>query len=196
MIGGACAQTEPPYRTPVVDSAAVAAPLMIEGEIRAKDDADIDTLDWRGRHSPRKATLLSAVLPGAGQIYNRKYWKAPIVWAGLGVSYGFIQRNTREYRRYKDAYIAVVDGDPTTIDEFNGRISASQLLDVTNTYRKWRDLSYIAIGAVYVLNIVDASVDAHFVRFDVGRDLSLVVAPSLELTSLGAPGLTLGLTLR
>jgi len=129
-------------------------------------------------------------------MYNRKYWKAPIVWGGLGLSYWFIQRNTKEYRRYKDAYIAVVDNDPTTIDEFNGEVSASQLLDVTDTYRKWRDISFIAVGAVYILNIVDATVDAYFVRFDVGRDLSFGVGPSLEMAAQGAAGINLNLALR
>ena len=155
-----------------------------------------DTLDWRQRHSPHKATLLSAVLPGAGQIYNRKYWKAPIAWAGIGTCVYFIQENTREYRRYKDAYIALVDGDASTVDEFNGEFSASQVLEVTDTYRRWRDLSYIAFGLVYMLNVVDATVDAHFVRFDVGRDLSLQAAPSFYTTSIGAPGRSLALTLR
>jgi hypothetical protein len=155
-----------------------------------------DTLDWRQRHSPTKATVLSAIVPGAGQIYNRKYWKAPIVWAGLGISYWFIQDNQEQYRRYKDAYIAVVDGDPNTVDEFNGEASSSQLLDLTNTYQKWRDMSYIAFGLVYVLNIVDASVDANFVRFDVSRDLTVGLGPSLTTASMGAPGLSLALTVR
>jgi hypothetical protein len=158
--------------------------------------AQADTLSWRHRHSPRKASILSMVAPGAGQIYNRKYWKAPIAWAGLGTCVYFIQENTREYRRYKDAYIAIVDGDPTTTDEFNGRFSSSQVLKVTDTYRRWRDLSYIAFGAVYLLNVVDASVDAHFVRFDVGRDLSAGIGPSLSTAALGAPGISLSLALR
>lgn len=158
--------------------------------------AQRDSLDWRARHSPTKATVLSAVLPGAGQIYNRKYWKAPIAWAGLGTCAYFIQENTREYRRYKDAYIAIVDGDPATTDEFEGRFSASQLLRATDTYRRWRDISYIALGAVYLLNVVDASVDAHFVRFDVSPDLSASLGPSLGTTAMGAPGLSLTLALR
>lgn len=155
-----------------------------------------DTLSWRHRHSPRTASILSAVAPGAGQIYNRKYWKAPIAWAGLGACVYFIQENTREYRRYKDAYIAIVDGDPTTTDEFNGRFSSSQVLKVSDTYRRWRDLSYIAFGAVYLLNVVDASVDAHFVRFDVSRDLSAGLGPSLTTAAMGAPGISLTLALR
>lgn len=181
--------------TPVVDSAAVADPLIVNGgemiEPNAADPHRSDTLDWRQRHSPKRATLYSAVLPGAGQIYNRKYWKAPIAWAGLGTCLYFVQRNGKEYRRYKDAYIALTDGDPTTVDEFEGRHSAAQLLDVTDTYRKWRDMSYIATGLVYLLNIVDASVDANFVRFDVGRDLSLDVRPAFDLAAQRAPGLSL-----
>lgn len=155
-----------------------------------------DSLDWRYDHSPRKASILSAVLPGAGQVYNHKYWKVPIVVGGLGVSYYFLQENNSQYRRYKDAYIALTDGDPSTVDEFNGRFSSQTVLNVADTYRKWRDLSYIAIGAVYILNIVDASVDAHFVRFDVGRELSMHVAPSLSTAAQGAPGLSFALTLR
>lgn len=158
--------------------------------------AGTDTLGWRYHHSPRKAAIYSAVLPGAGQVYNRKYWKVPIVVGGLGVSYYFIQENNSQYQRYKDAYLAIIDGDPNTVDEFNGRYSAQNVQNVADTYRKWRDLSYIAIGAVYILNIVDATVDAHFVRFDVGRDLSLQVAPSLPLAAQGAPGFSVALTLR
>lgn len=158
--------------------------------------AQVDTLSWSYHHSPRKASILSAVLPGAGQVYNRKYWKVPIVLGGLGASVYFIRENNQQYQRYKDAYIALVDGDPSTIDEFNGRFSSQNVLNVADTYRRWRDLSYIALGAVYVLNIVDASVDAHFVRFDVSPDLSLELAPSLSTTAMGAPGLSLALTLR
>jgi len=158
--------------------------------------AQRDALDWRMRHSPKKASILSAVVPGAGQIYNRKYWKAPIAWGGIGLSVWFINDNGHEYRRYKDAYIAVVDGDPATVDEFEGRYSAEQLLSVTDTYRRWRDLSVIALGVVHLLNIVDASVDAHFVRFDVGADLSLGAGPSLLLASQGTAGLSLSLVVR
>ncbi len=199
LLHGAQAQVDVPH-TPVVDSTALAAPLIVsDGEVIGPPSAGTtrtDTLDWRQRHSAKRAALFSAVVPGTGQIYNRKYWKAPIVWAGLGASFYFVQRNGSEFRRYKDAYLAVTDNDPTTVDEFEGQVSASQLLEVTNTYRKWRDMSYIAVGLVYILNIVDASVDANFVRFDVGRDLSLGIQPALGLTAQGAPGLSLSIALR
>jgi hypothetical protein len=155
-----------------------------------------DTLNWRQRHSPKRATLLSAVMPGAGQIYNRKYWKAPIVWAGLGISYTFIRDNSREYHRYRTAYLALVDGDPGTVDEFGGQYSPDQVRQVMETYQRWRDISYIATAGVYILNIVDASVDAHFVRFDVSPDLSLKLGPSLPVASMGGMGLSLQLAVK
>lgn len=158
-------------------------------------DLSDDSLNWRMRHSPRRATLYSAILPGAGQIYNRKYWKAPIVWGGLGLSIYFIQRNTREYERYRDGYVALVDDDPTTVSEFEGS-NAQSVRDVADTYHKWRDMSFLAVTAVYILNVVDAAVDAHFVRFDVGKDLSLNVAPSPLFAGQAAAGLSLALTLR
>ena len=147
--------------------------------------------DWRARHSPTKATIFSAVLPGAGQVYNRKYWKVPIVLGGLGVAYYFVDRNTTQYTRYKDAYLAITDSDPNTVDEFNGAFSASAVFDVANTYRKWRDLSWICTGAVYLLNVIDATVDAHFVRFDVSEDLGMAISPGFELAAHNAVGLTL-----
>jgi hypothetical protein len=163
---------------------------------RTLQDSAPVVLSWRERHSPRKASILSAALPGAGQVYNRKYWKVPIVYAGLGASLWFIRENQTQYRRYRDAYLALVDGDPNTVDEFEGRFSPEQVRDVLDTYQRWRDLSYIALGAVYVLQIVDASVDAHFVRFNVSPDLSGSLGPSPTLLALGTPGLSLRLSIR
>jgi hypothetical protein len=131
------------------------------------------------------------VIPGLGQAYNRKYWKIPIAWGGLYLSYWFIRENDTEYQRYKDAYLAVIDNDPATVDEFNGEYSAGSLLDVSETYRRWRDLSYIALGAVYILNVMDAAVDAHFVRFDISPDLTMHIGPSMGLASTGIPGIGL-----
>lgn len=158
-------------------------------------DLNDDSLNWRMRHKPKLATLYSAILPGAGQIYNRKYWKAPIVWCGLGLSIYLIQNNTKQYERYRDGYVALIDGDPRTVSEFEGG-NAQSVRDVADTYHKWRDQSYLALVGVYILNVVDASVDAHFVRFDVGEDLSLNLAPSPLIAGQAAAGLSLALTLR
>ena len=149
-----------------------------------------DTLNWRMRHKSKRATLYSAILPGAGQIYNRKYWKAPIVWGGMGLCAYLIADNTRKYERYRDGYVALVDNDPSTVSEFEGA-NASSVRKVADTYHTGRDQSCIARVAVYVLNVVDATVDAHFVRFDVGDDLSLHLRPGLDLAAQRAVGLTL-----
>lgn len=204
LLNMASAQTDSLQQAVPLDSTVIVSPESIvvtgEAELHPAVNEDVtnpaDTLDWRQRHSPRKATIMSAIIPGAGQIYNRKYWKAPIVWAGLGVSLWFVQRNTKEYKRYKRNYLAVIDNDPNTVDEFDGKVSSPQLLDATDTYRRWRDLSYVAVGLCYLLNVVDATVDGYFVRFDVGDDLSMHIAPSLQTAALGAPGLSLALTLR
>ena len=165
-------------------------------EDRAITEADTTRiLTWKERHKPGRATLYSAILPGAGQVYNRKYWKVPIVAAAFGVSTYFLIENTRQYNRYKNAYVALVDNDPNTVDEFNGEFSSAAVRDVADTYRRWLDMSYLAIGLVYVLNIVDATVDAHFVRFDVGEDLSLRLGPAIPMAAHGALGLTIGLQL-
>lgn len=145
-------------------------------------------LDWRARHQPSRAAIYSAILPGAGQVYNRKYWKVPIVLGGLAVSYYFIQDNNRQYQRYKSAYLDVVNG---RTDEFNGQYSGDQLRSVADTYGRWRDYSYVAIGLVYALNILDASVDAYFVRFDVSEDLTVRAGPSLNMAAQGAAGISL-----
>ncbi len=144
-------------------------------------------LDWRARHQPARATIYSAILPGAGQAYNRKYWKIPLAIGGLGVAYWFIQDNNRSFQRYKNAYLNVVNGRP---DEFNGIYSGDQLRQVADTYHRWRDLSYVAFGLVYALNVVDASVDGYFVRFNVSEDLTLRAGPSLGLAAQGVPGIT------
>ena len=153
-------------------------------------DSSVAT-DWRLRHQPARAAIYSAVIPGAGQVYNRKYWKVPIVLGGLGVSYWFIRENNREFQRYKTAYLDVVNGRE---DEFHGAYGADQLRSVADTYQRWRDLSYVAIGLVYALNIIDATVDGYFVRFDVSDDLSLNAAPALDLAAQGAAGISVSLS--
>jgi hypothetical protein len=124
-------------------------------------------------HSPKMATLMSAVLPGAGQIYNRKYWKAPIVWAGIGVCGYFIRNNHLLYTDYKNALIQRGDTSIKEPDKYLGVYSSDQLITLQDQYRQNRDLFIIVTTLVYVLNVVDALVDAHLFTFDVSDDLSL-----------------------
>ncbi len=136
-------------------------------------------------HSPKKATLFSACLPGLGQVYNHKYWKVPIIYAGGAyLIYAFSFNNT-QYKRFKNAYIALTDDDPNTIDEFNGLVPKDQLLYYKDQYRRNRDLSFIGFFGLYILQIVDASVDAYFFDFDVSDDLSLHITPYYNSYSSG-----------
>jgi hypothetical protein len=146
-------------------------------------------------HSPVKATLLSMALPGAGQFYNRKYWKIPVIYgafAGLGY---LVKFNDDRFQTYRKAYILRIDGKPETVDDFVDRYSDADLKTLRDFYRRNRDLSYIFAGLVYVLNIVDASVDAHLYYFDVSDDLSLRLDPVWQPLPGGpqAPGMQLTL---
>lgn len=136
--------------------------------------------DSTGQHSPKKAMILSAVLPGAGQIYNKKYWKAPVVWAGFGAFAYFINQNNLQYRRFKRAYIYSTDNDTTTISEFPN-VSPDLIANERNIYRKWRDLSIILTVGWYALNIVDANVDAHLFAFDIEDDMTLRWEPTFNM---------------
>lgn len=132
-------------------------------------------------HSPKKAMLLAAFIPGAGQIYNRKYWKAPIAWAGYGVLAYFINQNSREYQRFRRAYIYNVDGDSSTVSEYPN-IDPSVLANERDIYRKWRDLSIILTVAWHALTIVDANVDAHLFDFDVSDVATIHWEPSFNVS--------------
>jgi hypothetical protein len=123
----------------------------------------------------RKATVMSAILPGLGQAYNRKWWKIPIVYAGLG-GFGYLfYSNQTSYSYYSKNLRAVYDEDPETVNEteYNG----DQLLVLKNDHRKYRDLGFIGMAVIYAFNIIDANVDAHLKTFDVSDDLSLSIRP-------------------
>ena len=134
-------------------------------------------------HSPGKASLFSAVVPGLGQAYNKKYWKLPIVYAAIGVPLYFALTNQKNFNRYKTAYGLRIDGDATTVDEFDGTLSQDNLKSNLDYYQRNKDLSYILVGLFYVFNIVDAAVDAHLFNFPKNDNLSFNLQPNLELTS-------------
>jgi hypothetical protein len=134
---------------------------------------------------PRKAALLSAAVPGLGQIYNKKYWKAPIAWVGIGVTAFLYYQNSVYFKQFKDGYDSLNDGNPATnpqsiIDGYRtlGK-TADQLARQRDNYRYNRDLNLVIGLGIYALNIVDAHVDAHLKEFDINDNLSLKVKPLL-----------------
>ncbi len=124
-------------------------------------------------HSPKFAGTLSAVFPGTGQIYNRKFWKLPIVYGACGGMGYLIFSNHRTYSRYRDVIKFRTGSNPSGIDLFP-EYSTEQLLTLQDQARRNRDLFIIAGTLIYALQIVDAVVDAHLKTFDVSDDLSLV----------------------
>ena len=138
---------------------------------------------------PKRALWLSLVLPGAGQIYNRKYWKLPIIYGGfIGCTYALLW-NQQMYKDYSQAYIDIMDDDPNTASynkilplgySIVGREDQFKKIfkHKKDYYRKYRDLSIFAFIGVYLLSVVDAYVDAQLSSFDISRDLSMKVEPA------------------
>ena len=120
--------------------------------------------------APAKAAFFSAVLPGLGQAYNKKYWKIPIVYGGIATGVYFYQRNTEDYNRFRDAYKRRLAGYQD--DEFQG-VSDARLRDAQKTAGRNRDVSLAMAIGVYLLNILDANVDAHLLRYNLNEDLTL-----------------------
>ncbi len=144
----------------------------------------------RWKPNPKKAMWLAIVFPGAGQIYNRKFWKLPLFYGGfLGCVYA-INWNGTMYRDYSQAYIDIMDDDPNTKSYvnflpigYNVEANRTRLQDLfrkkKDYYRRYRDLSIFATIGVYLLSILDAYIDAELSSFDISRDLSMKVRPSV-----------------
>ncbi|MEI7594116.1 MAG: DUF5683 domain-containing protein [Bacteroidota bacterium] len=147
------------------------------------------------KHSATKASVMSAILPGSGQVYNRKYWKVPVLYIGLGTLTYFLSNNYSQYQLFRKAYQYRTDGITTTIDN-QPLYSDEQLKINRDIYRGNLELSVILTTALYVINIVDASVDAHLYKFDISEDLSLNVSPTLIQASPFSLNQTAGLSLK
>ncbi len=173
MGGGGTPRPPQPLRTDSsktasVDTLAPKPPIEIKKEKQAR------------AHSPKRAIMWALIAPGGGQIYNRRYWKLPIVYAGLGgLGYWYLSSRIA-YRCYRKAYIAVADDDPNTnyICEREPLASARTLELQSQYYRSQSEYALLGFFAFYALCAADAFVDAHLMSFDVGDDLSLLLRPS------------------
>ena len=140
--------------------------------------------------SPARAAFYSAVLPGLGQAYNKKYWKIPIVYGALGTGIYFYINNNKQYNRYRDAYKRRLAGFED--DEFFGKINLDGLQRAQKFYRKNKEISLLVTMGIYALNIIDANVDAHLLQYNIDKNLSL--APHFKFNEIDARS-DLGLTL-
>jgi hypothetical protein len=146
----------------------------IKRNTAAKNDTSIFV-----KHSPKKATLLSVFLPGAGQAYNKKYWKMPIVYAAGGTAVYGIIFYSKQYNNFKSAYSERLTRG-NNADNYYNQFQTPTLKSYRDYYRYYRDLSFIGLGAIYILQIIDATVDAHFFDFKITDDLSLNVQPTYQ----------------
>lgn len=131
----------------------------------------INLFSWKDPHSPTKASVYSAVIPGLGQLYNQKYWKVPLVYATLGTATWLMLDQRAQMKKlnlqFEKAYALNKD---TSID--------INLISQRDNHRRMRDFGILAISAIYVLQIADAAVDAHFFKFDINQSLSARISPS------------------
>jgi hypothetical protein len=151
--------------------------------------------DSTHKHSPKKAALFSAIIPGAGQIYNRKYWKVPVIAAGAGALVYSFQFNQKNYSLFKKELINRQSGSPEINTELNN-LSDANLNELQDFYHRNRDLTIVGMALLYALNVLDATVDAHLFDFNVNEDLSMNIRPQTLYSSISSmPIAGLGLTL-
>ncbi|MCR5472051.1 MAG: hypothetical protein K6F02_02680 [Prevotella sp.] len=181
------------YEALPLDTAFIEDSLEYQKLTFVKDEAEMKVArDWNTwRPDPQRALWLALVIPGGGQIYNRKYWKLPIVYGGfVGCIYAMMWNNMM-YKDYSQAYLDIMDDDPGTAS-YNKFLHLGKQITPANEerykqifksrkdkYRRWRDLSFFCMLGVYAVSVIDAYVDAELSSFDISKDLSLKVRPTV-----------------
>ncbi|MCC2590750.1 DUF5683 domain-containing protein [Chryseobacterium sp. MFBS3-17] len=147
----------------------------------------------RPQYSPTKAGLYSAVLPGLGQYYNKKYWKIPLAWGGIGAGVGYTLWVDKRYKRYRNAFVAEINGVPHEFSDYNISNLKEALGREQDRWKRNRDYAIAITGLVYILNIVDAVVDAHL--YEGRNDPDLAVRPAVLFQEYGQTSSAVGFTL-
>ena len=156
-----------------------------------KDTSSINLSADSSKMFVKRSTIMSAALPGLGQGYNKKYWKIPIIYSSLGACVYFIKQNTDSLNHFRNGLIAELDEDPLTSN--TTRLTGTSLNQAVDTYNKWRDISWMCLAGVYILQIIDANVGAHLNQFDVNENLSLNYLPYFNPTRHNSAGIRLTL---
>ena len=188
MVSAAAKAQEPVENDSLTQSINEELSIMVDSARIPKNPAKDMNL-WRP--DPKRALWLALVIPGGGQIYNRKYWKLPLVYGGfLGCLYAMNWNNTM-YKDYSQAYLDLMDSDPATQSYNQFMHLGMQITDANkdrykdlfkkrkDRYRRWRDMSFFVLVGVYALSVVDAYVDAELSVFDISKDLSLRIEPTI-----------------
>lgn len=191
------------YAALPIDTAAVIDTTAVQTVVHQTLKASKPKKDWSTwRPDPQRALWMAMVIPGGGQIYNRKYWKLPIVYGGfVGCVYALMWNNMM-YKDYQQAYLDIMDDDPTTAS-YNKFLHLGRTITPENEeryksvfksrkdrYRRWRDLSFFCMVGVYVVSVIDAYVDAELSEFDISKDLSMKVRPTVMGSGLNSRSLS------
>ena len=143
--------------------------------VQYADGFDIPDSTYRALHKPNKATFMSSLVPGLGQYYNQKYWKIPIIYGGFTGLIYYASYNNYVYKKYRREYKWATDDDERTVSQY----PAANTERLKDTWRRYRDICFIGIGALYLLQVIDANVDAHFFDFTIDKDLSIKADPMI-----------------
>ncbi|MFN7044278.1 MAG: DUF5683 domain-containing protein [Flavobacterium sp.] len=151
--------------------------LLLNFQVRAQEEITLKPIDTTkaiiNPNAPAKAAFYSAVLPGLGQAHNKKYWKIPIIYAGLGVGIYAYTWNQKQYHDYRDEYKRRLDGTNDSSHPIFGELDDDRIIRGQKFYQKNRDLAALITAGIYILNIVDANIDAHLMQFNVNDNLSI-----------------------
>ena len=187
----------------IPDSAASKADSVIDAGVKTVPDST----PHRYINYPKRAAIRSAVLPGWGQAYNKKYWKIPVIYTALGITTYVFVDNIKTYKEYKFAYAARIkaqSGLPADSTDYNQLaqlykiISPESIRNARDQFRKYVDYSVLFFIVFWGLNVVDATVDAHLRSFDITPDLTMKIKPSFSSPPPGkfpAPGLSVVFTI-
>jgi len=193
--------------------------VCIQRNSKAQDTLAIaDPVKYKFSAEPLKATMMAVVFPGLGQIYNRKFWKIPVVYAGFGGLIYSASWNSMEYNKFMrayqdftddisgtDSYLKLIPDEPSTYDPVlnpktyvaaNEKHWKESIMRQIDHFRKYRDLSYIGIATWYMISILDANVDASLFNYDVSDNLDIAVFPSTYLLPGGFTGAGVNMSLR
>jgi len=164
-------------------------PVVVKSQVESMQKDTLNDTTKIKKHSPKLAMIMSTVIPGLGQAYNKKYWKIPVIYAGIGTLGYMANRSNSRYKNFKKGYSELLASNnlDSTIFIYGTDFNLNGLDAGRNYYRRYRDLYVILTAGLYLLNIVDANVDAHLFDFDISDDISMRVAPSVEEYCMAGP---------
>ncbi len=166
--------------------------IIIEDEPYEQDSAII-IKDGKSVKDPKKAIMLSLIFPGAGQVYNEKVWKVPIIYGGVVTSIYFLEFNNRRYQEFLVALDIIREGvEPNPFPNLN----RDGIVRNVNYWRRNRDAMYMVFGGIYALSAIDAFVDAHLSSFDISEDLSFKIEPVMEPILANGTALGIGMKIK